>query len=260
MNSSASTMAPCPIPVWRSIQPATYTARLSMTLRVVAMPETVTFSRSIPAANSAFCICSVHADPNCNDGQYPVSSPVLDASGDLWGTTAGGGANNGGTLYKINSAGKERVVYNFANEYESVMQGDLTRDAQGNFYTVKYARNFNTTDGGKIFKITPSGQESEPYTFCTLPGCPGGDVPRGPIQIDAAGNLYGVVTQGGANGTGGVFEVNTSGTETLLHSFEKGILTFFNGIVIDSAGNLYGTTTTGGPNKHGTVYKLTLQK
>jgi uncharacterized repeat protein (TIGR03803 family) len=198
-------------------------------------------------------------DPNCPDGQYPVSGPILDAAGNLYGSTAGGGAYNGGTIYQITPAGTETVLYSFANEYESLMSGNLNRDAEGNFYGVTIAESFNTTDGGKVFKVTSTGQETVPYSFCvTPPGCTAGDEPEAPVQIDTAGNLYGVVTQGGANGSGGVFEVNASGVETIVYNFPSGFSSY--GVVMDSEGNLYGTSVNGGTYNMGTVYKLTRQK
>ena len=198
-------------------------------------------------------------DPNCGDGQYPVSAPILDASGNLYGGTAGGGQYNGGTIYQISPAGVESVLYSFANEYESLMWGNLTRDARGNFYGVTIADVFNNTDGGKIFKVTSSGSETVPYSFCvTPPGCPAGDEPAAPIQIDKSGNLYGVVTQGGANGSGGVFRVSTKGAEGIIHNFPAGFRSY--GVVMDTAGNLYGISVNGGTYNAGEVYKLTLQK
>jgi uncharacterized repeat protein (TIGR03803 family) len=199
-------------------------------------------------------------DPNCPDGQYPVSAPILDAAGNLYGSTASGGAYDAGIIYQFTPDGTETVISSLAYEYESLVQGNLNRDSEGNFYGVTYAEAFNTTDGGKIFKVTPDGQETVPYSFCIYspPGCTAGDYPVAPIQIDKAGNLYGVVTLGGANGSGGVFEVNTSGAETILYNFPSGVRS--NGLVMDSEGNLYGASVNGGAYGLGSVYKLTLQK
>lgn len=79
-----------------------------------------------------------------------------------------------------------------------------------------------------------------------------------PIQSDQSGNLYGVVTQGGVNGSGGVFKVNTKGAEWIIHDFPAGFRS--DGVVMDTAGNLYGVSVNGGTYNAGEVYKLTLQK
>jgi uncharacterized repeat protein (TIGR03803 family) len=41
------------------------------------------------------------AQPNCADGALPLSGVVLDASGNLFGTTSYRGANNGGTVFEL---------------------------------------------------------------------------------------------------------------------------------------------------------------
>ena len=65
---------------------------------------------------------------------------------------------------------------------------------------------------------------------------------------DAADSLYGATASGGASGNGVVFKLDTSGEETVLHTFTgkadgAGPQA---GLVRDSAGNLYGTTLNGG--------------
>jgi uncharacterized repeat protein (TIGR03803 family) len=79
---------------------------------------------------------------------------------------------------------------------------------------------------------------------------------------DAQGNLSGTTYYGGANGAGVVFELDTSGQETVLYSF----CALANcadgsnpaaGVILDKAGNLFGTTISGGENgTHGVVFEL----
>ena len=104
------------------------------------------------------------------------------------------------------------------------------------------------------------------YNFCQQGGayCYDGQGPNGEMVFDAAGNLYGTTTYGGAHGGGIVFELSPSQgswTETILHSFcaqakcadgetPEGALAF------DSHGNLYGTTYSGGAFGYGTVFEL----
>jgi uncharacterized repeat protein (TIGR03803 family) len=99
-----------------------------------------------------------------------------------------------------------------------------------------------------------------------------GQYPAGGLISDAAGNLYGMTTQGGFYGWGTVFELSPSSQsgwdETVLYDFQAKIgpsSVVFDGVapvgalVFDSAGNLYGSTTGGGGNNGGagTVFKLT---
>ncbi|MFZ0320243.1 MAG: choice-of-anchor tandem repeat GloVer-containing protein [Candidatus Sulfotelmatobacter sp.] len=89
-----------------------------------------------------------------------------------------------------------------------------------------------------------------------------GNGPYGGLISDAAGNLYGTTTGGGAHSFGTVFELMPKAggwSEKLLHSFndnEVDGLVPYTQLLIDSAGNLYGTTNNGGPNNVGTVFEL----
>jgi uncharacterized repeat protein (TIGR03803 family) len=86
--------------------------------------------------------------------------------------------------------------------------------------------------------------------------------------MDSAGNLYGTTFYGGnlacdsPDGYGTVFKLDTTGNETVLHTFTGGTGGDepYGGLVMDSAGNLYGTTSEGGVGtfEYGTVFKLIL--
>jgi uncharacterized repeat protein (TIGR03803 family) len=86
-----------------------------------------------------------------------------------------------------------------------------------------------------------------------------GATPAAPVIEDAAGNLFGVAHQGGANNDGVVFEVAAGGTETVLYSFKGGNDGYkpLAGLLEDAAGNLYGTTIYGGGTCDcGIIFKL----
>jgi uncharacterized repeat protein (TIGR03803 family) len=81
------------------------------------------------------------------------------------------------------------------------------------------------------------------------------------VTVDAAGNLYGTTSFGGANGDGAVYKLSRSGsgwTESVIYSFQGANdgQAPVGGVILDQAGNLYGTTFLGGLNGGGTVYKL----
>jgi uncharacterized repeat protein (TIGR03803 family) len=88
-----------------------------------------------------------------------------------------------------------------------------------------------------------------------------GAYPPAGLVRDSAGNLYGTTAQGGSSSNmGSIFKVDTSGKETILHSFttpRQGMLPEA-GLLLDKAGNLYGTTYYGGPSKvnDGTIFKV----
>jgi uncharacterized repeat protein (TIGR03803 family) len=109
--------------------------------------------------------------------------------------------------------------------------------------------------------LDSNGVETVLYNFCSQSGCTDGSQPYAGLVRDAAGNLYGTTYGGGANEIGAVFELDTSGTETVLYSFcsqpgcTDGGLPYA-GLVRDSAGNLYGTTSNFAKG-YGTVFKIT---
>ncbi len=108
--------------------------------------------------------------------------------------------------------------------------------------------------------MTKSGKFSVLHTFTG--GAEGGS-PAGPLVLDSAGNLYGAAGGGNSNCNGGrgcgiIFKLDSSGNETVLHTFPGGKKgTYPNGgLIRDAAGNLYGTTSSGGQGNRGIVFKL----
>jgi uncharacterized repeat protein (TIGR03803 family) len=83
------------------------------------------------------------------------------------------------------------------------------------------------------------------------------------LIFDSAGNLYGTASQGGAYGSGTVFELIPKAgggwTEKNLHNFgadrDDGNDPYAS-LIFDAAGNLYGTTHGGGVFTLGTVFEL----
>jgi uncharacterized repeat protein (TIGR03803 family) len=79
----------------------------------------------------------------------------------------------------------------------------VIQDAAGNLYgTTVFGGSCN--DAGMIFKLTPSGEETQLYAFTG--GVDGANPWAGLIQ-DSSGNLYGTASGGGSNGRGVVFKV-----------------------------------------------------
>ena len=189
------------------------------------------------------------------DGGYPYGALILDSEGNLYGTTNGGGASGAGVVFKINTSGKEIVLYSFTGGNDGgYSTAGVIRDRAGNLY--------GTTSGGGasgagvVFKVDPTGHETVLYSFTG--GADGGSPGAGVIR-DPAGNLYGTTAFGGTAELGVVFKLDTSGNETVLHSFMRGVdgdQPDLAGVIRDEAGNLYGTTAFNGAGGQGTVYKL----
>src|ERR1017187_2524690 len=199
---------------------------------------------------------------NFSDGASPFGSVIMDAAGNLYGTTYVGGGHGYGTVFKLEPSGTETVLHSFTDGADgSLPSGNLIMDADGNLYGVAdYGGNSSCSNVGHpsgcgtVFKLAPSGTLTVLYSFTG--GSDGAD-PSGGLIMDATGNLYGTTWGGGAYGYGTVFKLDSSGKETVLHSFQSSDGSGpSSGLIMDAKGNLYGTTYSGGAYGKGTVFKL----
>ena len=126
------------------------------------------------------------------DGADPEAGLILDAQGNLYGTTAWGGVYGQGTVFKLTPAGAETVLYSFTGLADgSEPVGSLVMDAQGNLNgTTEYGGVYGY---GTVFKLTPAGTETVLYSFT---GSPDGALPSD-LVFDGQGNLYGTTGAGG---------------------------------------------------------------
>jgi uncharacterized repeat protein (TIGR03803 family) len=210
------------------------------------------------------------------DGGFPGAGVIGDSAGNLYGTTSRGGDTNCfhpqgcGNVYKLDSSGKETVLYDFTGGTDGwIPSSSVIQDAAGNLYgTTAYggsSQDYWCADEGcgVVFELSPSNggwTETTLYSFCSQSNCTDGDTPLGGLVRDAAGNLYGVTGEGGEKGSncnggtcGVVFKLDTAGKETVLHTFTGGADGAFPqwGLVKDASGNLYGVTQEGGDFKCG---------
>ena len=191
------------------------------------------------------------------NGAVPLTTGLIaDAAGNLYGTTAQGGANGLGTVFKVAADSRAlTTLATFDGPNGATPEAGLIVDAAGNLYGMTTYG--GPSDLGTVFQIAAGT-----HTLTTLATFDGGNgsYPFAGLIADAAGNLYGTTVSGGANnqGSGTVFQV-AAGTHVLttLATFDGANgASPHAGVISDAAGNLYGTTAAGGANDQGTVFKV----
>jgi uncharacterized repeat protein (TIGR03803 family) len=224
------------------------------------------------ALTTVHSFCGQPIGSNCVDGSNPDAPLLLAADGNLYGTTVlggnggCGGCHGGGIAFKFSLSGVFTKIHDFCtatctdygNPSNSLMQA-----ADGNFYGEIYGR--YAYYAGNIFRMTPAGKVTLIYTFCKLANCTDGVFPSGGLVQGANGSLYGTTAGGGQYNDGEFFEITTTGTLTVQHSFANATgnlgLNSNSGVILGFDGNFYGVTYQGGTGNCvfacGTVFSLT---
>jgi uncharacterized repeat protein (TIGR03803 family) len=189
---------------------------------------------------------------NGSNGDGPQRNLLMDGSGNLYGTTGGGGAYSDGTIFEL-AQGSSTIttLASFNGTNGANPEAGLIIDASGNLYGTTGEVSQTT---GSVFELAQGSGTIT--TLARFNGTNGGWV-RSPLVMDGSGNLYGTTFGGaGAAYDGTVFEVaQGSGAITDLALFNNTTAPAVRpwaGLIMDSSGNLYGTTPNGG----GTVYEV----
>ncbi len=207
------------------------------------------------------------------DGDAADATPILDAAGNLYGTTSSGGfACNSyylpagcGVVYKVDASGQYSVIHTFKTVADGVQPQGLAMDAAGNLYgstALGGASCFldRILGCGTVYKIDTNGTYTVLHRFET----PADGVLPTPVTVDAAGNVYGITVGGGdtncspGDGCGTIFRIDAAGRFSVLYTFTPAIVTTpgYNVPVLDSQGNLYDSTAINQPGNGGFLFKL----
>jgi len=206
---------------------------------------------------------------NATDGQTPYGSLVMDAAGNLYGTTWAGGVYGYGTVFELsphaNGNWSEKRLRHFGHDLDGRNpSASLIWDAAGNLYGTTSSGGGH--GGGTVFALMPlgDGRWSEEQVHDFNSGGKDGNNPRGSLIWDAAGNLYGTTYGGGTHGYGTVFKLSPQdgggSTESVVYSFNNDGTDGAKpcaGLIWDASGNLYSTTSSGGAYGGGMVFEIT---
>jgi uncharacterized repeat protein (TIGR03803 family) len=192
-----------------------------------------------------------------SDGATPFAS-LIAVNGKLYGTTYGGGstrcAGGCGTVFEVNTAGRERILHRFKgypHDGENPI-GPLVA-VNGELYGTTWGGGSGCNFGcGTIFAISASGTERVLHNFN---GAPDGGYPEGGL-VDVGGKLYGTTIAGGtsgacpkAGGCGTFFRLGLFSTDesySVIYSFVGGRNSAEpNGGLLPLNGLFYGTAAGG---------------
>jgi|HubBroStandDraft_6_1064221.scaffolds.fasta_scaffold57968_3 uncharacterized repeat protein (TIGR03803 family) len=216
-----------------------------------------------------------------SDGFEPTG-PLLNMNRVLYGNALGGTGDQGqaGIVFRVTTTGQYTVLHNFTGASNGdgyypfgglisiggILYGTTFYGGSGSGYSCNSQR-YGDIGCGTVYSITTRGMEKVLYSFNASPD--GARPGTGLTKINST--MYGTTTLGGSAclsggglGCGTVFSIDTSGNETVLHSFTgppDGAAPSAPLLALD--GTLYGTTKYGGsPGCHnysscGTVFKIT---
>jgi uncharacterized repeat protein (TIGR03803 family) len=210
--------------------------------------------------------CSIYQNGYCLDGDVPYWGPTFDKSGNLYGTTAGGGnptSYSGGTIYRLSPASgswTETVLYAAPPARMQGINdlGPVSIDPTGNLYTTLTSEYGQTSGNGAVGSLSPDGKVRAFF----FDGMDGRGAWTGVLVDSKRHVLYGT-TGVWPYFTGNVFQLDSLGHETVLYSFcsQPDCADGYNpgGLLEDKLGNLYGITLYGGNQGegYGVVFELT---
>jgi uncharacterized repeat protein (TIGR03803 family) len=224
-----------------------------------------------PSQGGGWSETVIHSFTGGADGSTPLSGPIIDRSGNLFGLIQQGPSENyNGAVYELKAPSPqggvwtERVLYSFKGGNDAAgPTGRLVLDQKGNLDGVTLSGG-GASNRGTVFQVTRqrgSWIEAVLYSFCAQSNCADGGGPEASLILDGKGNLYGTTLNGGtggncgsSSGCGTVFELTppTQGgtwTETVLHNFTgsggDGSLPRA-GLIRGKFDLLWGTTPAGG--------------
>ncbi|CAN5611462.1 hypothetical protein BH10BAC2_BH10BAC2_05760 [soil metagenome] len=188
------------------------------------------------------------------DGQGPYGSLLQGTDGNFYGMTSSGGANSGGTIFKITAAGALTVLHALQTTTDgSSPRGSLVTGTDGNYYGLTNIGGSNLS--GTLFKITPAGVFT---VLSQFNGATQGNAPYETLLKGKDSAYYGTTSSGGVYNYGTIFKI-CGGAVSILHSFNRTVDggTPKGSLIQGTDNNFYGTASDGGTSGSGTIFKIT---
>lgn len=206
------------------------------------------------------------------DGANPEAPVILDASGNLYGTTYAGGlqVNCCGTVFKLTpplsgtGPWTETLLHAFSGYSEAAYPvAGVTFDKSGNLYGTTKQGGFFGKCCGVVYELSPPTGGSGPWTEAVVHRFmgPDGTFPIAGVVLDPAGNLFGVAQFGSGNasicnsGCGAAFELPApigGPPEQTIYRFGASSSGLPSAVVLQN-GSLYGVAQGG---SQGTLFSL----
>jgi len=215
------------------------------------------YEDSVTTAGSGYTVLDAFNGAN---GADPTGNIVIDAQGNIFGSTAAGGVFGDGSIYEAPISGNSIITLASFNGTDGAAPSGLVMDSNGNLYGIA---NVGTASSPQVSIFELASGSHTITTLVTLSGKFNGNS----LLIDGSNDLYGALSQGalvgGTFAPGSVFELgngdssvstlatfNTPATGTLDQPYLD--------LVRDDNGDLFGTTFAGGPGSgnRSTVFEI----
>jgi uncharacterized repeat protein (TIGR03803 family) len=205
------------------------------------------------------------------NGKDPVGGLVMDSSGNLYGVTAAGGADNDGTVFELSSSGAGgmggrggggaggsatfgtiTVIGTFTGTANGADPLGLAINTNGTLFGVTAVGGANST--GAVFDVAAHAITDLASFPAVSTGANAGADPRGNLVLSGS-TLFGSTTAGGADGFGALYSIGTSGNSISPVAPFTSAAAVNAPLIIDGSGNIFGVGSGAGAHGHGFVFE-----
>ena len=205
---------------------------------------------TLPARAQGFT--TQHNFTNTPDGANPRQ--LVWTNGLFYGSTANGGANGVGSIYKFNPNGPAFTpLYDFTGATNNGSSPNNLLVTSNVIYGTTFTGGTNNL--GTVFSLNTNGTGFTPLYSFGFP--PDGSNPKAGLILNGA-TLYGTAQTGGTNNCGAIFSISTNGTGyAILHRFTNAPDGYSpQGEMVLSGSTLFGTTAFGGSSNRGVIFAI----